>query len=71
MTLTLKKAELWRIVTNVKKILTLNSKIIDSIEIELKEDAISDHHMRDEKTVDKIDKMCTNNDQMKFFSLVA
>jgi hypothetical protein len=38
MTLALKEAELWRIVINVKRILTLNSKMIDSTEIELKED---------------------------------
>ncbi len=43
----------------------------DSIEIELKQDLIADHHMLDEKTVDKIDKMCTNNVQMEFFSLKA
>jgi hypothetical protein len=45
--------------------------MIDSTEIELKEDVISNHYMRDEKTVDKIGKMCTNNVQMEFFSLKA
>jgi hypothetical protein len=69
MTLALKEAELWRIVTDVKKMFTLNSKMIDSNAIKLKEDAISDHYMRNEKTVDKIDKMCINNVQMKFFSV--
>jgi hypothetical protein len=67
----LKKTELWRIVSDVKKISTLNSKMIDSIEKKLKEDVIADYHMLDEKTVDKIDKMCINNVQMKFFSLKA
>jgi hypothetical protein len=67
----LKKIELWRIVTNVKKIFTLNSKIIDSNAIELKENVIFDYHFLNEKTVDKIDKMCINNVQMKFFSLKA
>jgi hypothetical protein len=51
--------------------LTLNSKMIDSNAIELKENVISDYHSLNEKTVDKIDKMCTNNVQMKFFSLKA
>ncbi len=69
MILALKKTELWRIVSDVKKTLTLNSMMIDSIEIELKEDVIADYHMLDEKTVDKIDKMCINNVQMKFFSV--
>jgi hypothetical protein len=32
--------------------------MIDPIEKKLKEDVIADHHMLDEKTVDKIDKMC-------------
>jgi hypothetical protein len=45
--------------------------MIDSIEKKLKEDVIADYHMLDEKTVDKIDKMCTNNVQMKFFLLKA
>jgi hypothetical protein len=35
----------------------------------LKEDVIANYHMLDEKTVDKIDKMCINNVQMKFFSV--
>jgi hypothetical protein len=43
--------------------------MIDSIEKKLKEDVIADYHILDEKTVDKIDKMCTNNVQMKFFSV--
>jgi hypothetical protein len=43
--------------------------MIDSIEKKLKEDVIADHHMLDEKTVDKIDKMCINNVQIKFFSI--
>jgi hypothetical protein len=51
--------------------LKLNSQMIDSIEKKLKKDVIADYHMLDEKTVDKIDKMCTNNVQMKFFSLKA
>jgi hypothetical protein len=41
----------------------------NSIEKKLKEDVITDYHMLDEKTVDKIDKMCINNVQMKFFSV--
>ncbi len=45
--------------------------MIDSIEKKLKKDLIADYHMLDEKTVDKIDKMCINNVQMKFFSLKA
>ncbi len=69
MTLALKETELWRIVSDVKKMLKLNSQMIDSIEKKLKEDVIADYHMLDEKTVDKIDKMCTNNVQMKFFSV--
>ncbi len=71
MILALKEAELWRIVSDVKKTFTLNSQMIDSIEKKLKEDVIADYHMLDEKTVDKIDKMCTNNVQMKFFLLKA
>ncbi len=71
MILALKKTELWRIVSNVKKMLMLNSMMIDSIEKKLKKDVIADYHILDEKTVDKIDKMCTNNVQMKFFSLKA
>jgi hypothetical protein len=67
MILVLKKTELWRIVTNVKKTLTLNSKIIDLNAIEVKKDVISDPYMRNKKTVDKIDKMYTNNVQIKFF----
>jgi hypothetical protein len=51
--------------------LTLNSQMIDSIEKKLKEDVITNYHMLDEKTVDKIEKMCTNNVQKKFFSLKA
>jgi hypothetical protein len=51
--------------------LMLNSMMIDSIEKKLKKDVIADYHILDEKTVDKIDKMCTNNVQMKFFSLKA
>ncbi len=43
--------------------------MIDSIEKKLKKDVIADYHILDEKTVDKIDKMCTNNVQKKFFSL--
>jgi hypothetical protein len=43
--------------------------MIDSIEKKLKKNVIADYHMLDKKTVDKIDKMCTNNVQMKFFSL--
>jgi hypothetical protein len=45
--------------------------MIDSIEIKLKQNQIANHHMLDEKTVDKIDKMCINNVQIKFFSLKA
>jgi hypothetical protein len=71
MILALKKTELWRIVSDVKKMLMLNSMIIDSIEKKLKKDVISNYHMLDEKTVDKIEKMCINNVQMKFFSLKA
>ncbi len=51
--------------------LTLNSKTIDSNAIELKQNAISNYYSLNEKTVDKIDKMCINNVQMKFFSLKA
>ncbi len=69
MTFALKKTELWRIASNVKKTFTLNSMMIDSIEKKLKKDVIADYHMLDEKTVDKIDKMCINNVQMKFFSV--
>jgi hypothetical protein len=69
MTFALKKTELWEIVSNVKKTFTLNSMMIDSIEKKLKKDVIADYHILDEKTVDKIDKMCTNNVQKKFFSL--
>ncbi len=71
MTFALKEAELWRIVSDIKKVFTLNSQMIDSIEKKLKKDVIADYHMLDEKTVDKIDKMCINNVQMKFFSLKA
>ncbi len=71
MILALKKTELWRIVSDVKKMFKLNSQMIDSIEKKLKKDVIADYHMLDEKTVDKIDKMCINNVQMKFFSLKA
>jgi hypothetical protein len=71
MILALKEAELWRFVTDIKKMLTLNSKTIDSNAIELKQNAISDYYSLNEKTVDKIDKMCINNVQMKFFSLKA
>jgi hypothetical protein len=66
-TFALKKTELWRIVSNVKKTFTLKSMTIDSIEKKLKEDVIADYHILDEKTVDKINKMCINNVQMKFF----
>jgi hypothetical protein len=69
MILALKKTELWRIVSDVKKTFTLNLMMIDSIEKKLKKDLIADYHMLDEKTVDKIDKMCINNVHMKFFSL--
>jgi hypothetical protein len=71
MILALKKTELWRIVSDVKKTFMLNSMMIDSIEKKLKKDVIADYHILDEKTVDKIDKMCINNVQMKFFSLQA
>jgi hypothetical protein len=71
MILALKKTELCRIVSDIKRILTLNSKMIDSIEIDLKQILITNHHMLNEKTVNKIDKMCINNVQMKFFSLKA
>jgi hypothetical protein len=43
--------------------------MIDLIEKNLKEDVIADYYMLDEKTVDKIDKMCINNVQMKFLSV--
>ncbi len=43
--------------------------MIDSIEKKLKKDVIADYHMLDEKTVDKIDKMCINNVQIKFLSV--
>jgi hypothetical protein len=69
MTLALKKAELWRIVSDIKRILTLDSKMTDPNAIELKQDAISDYYSLNEKTVDKIDKMCINNVQMEFFSI--
>ncbi len=65
----LKETDLWRIVSDVRKVFTLNSKMIDLIEKNLKEDVIADYYMLDEKTVDKIDKMCINNVQMKFLSV--
>ncbi len=71
MILALKEAELWRIVSDIKKVFTLNSQMIDSIEKKLKKDVIADYHMLDAKTVNKIEKMCTNNVQIKFFSLKA
>jgi heme oxygenase len=71
MILALKEAELWRIVSGIKKIFTLNSTMIDPIKKKLKKDVIADYHMLDEKSVDKIDKICINNVQMKFFSLKA
>jgi hypothetical protein len=64
----LKETELWRIVSNVKKIFTLNFKD-DRFDRKKAEDVITDYHMLDEKTVDEIDKMCINNVQIKFFSL--
>ncbi len=54
-----------------QKSFTLNSQMIDSIEKKLKKNVIANYHMLDEKTIDKIDKMCINNVQMKFFSLKA
>jgi hypothetical protein len=43
--------------------------MIDSIEKKLKKDIIADYHMLHEKTIDKIEKICINNVQMKFFSV--
>jgi hypothetical protein len=71
MTLALKEAELWRIVSGTKKVPKLDPQVTDPTEKELKEDVIADYHMLDEKAVGKIGKMCTNNVQMEFFSLKA
>jgi hypothetical protein len=45
--------------------------MIDSIEKKLKENVIADYHIFEEKAIDKIDKMCINNVQIKFCSLKA
>jgi hypothetical protein len=54
MILTFKKTELWTIVTNVKKMFTLNSKMIDSNVIKLKQNVIFNYYFLNEKTIDKI-----------------
>jgi hypothetical protein len=43
--------------------------MIDSNKIELKKKQIAEYYILDEKIVEKIDKMCTNHVQMKFFSI--
>jgi hypothetical protein len=44
---------------DIKFFLSLK-EVIDSNKIELKKKQIAEYHMLDEKTIEKIDKMCTN-----------
>jgi predicted regulator of amino acid metabolism with ACT domain len=55
--------------SDIKLLSVLNKKMIDSNKIELKKKQIAEYYMLNKKTVKKIDKMCTNYVQMKFFSI--
>ncbi len=66
--LVLKKAKFRKLVFDIKFFISLK-EMIDSNKIELKQKQIAEYHMLDEKIVEKIDKMCTNHVQMKFFSI--
>jgi hypothetical protein len=55
---------------DIKFLPVLNEKMITNPnKIELKKKQIVEYYMLDEKIVEKIDKMCTNHVQMKFFSI--
>ena len=74
MTLALKEAELWKIVTGTKKKpVALEAKEDDSEErtekIEQRLEAISDFEDLEEKAIGKIGKMCINAVQMEFMSV--
>jgi hypothetical protein len=55
-------------VSDIKSFLSLK-EVIDPNKIELKKKQQAEYHMLNEKIVEKIDKMCTNHVQMKFFSI--
>ncbi len=51
------------------KLLPVLKKVIDLNKIELKKKQIAEYYILSEKIVEKIDKMCTNHVQIKFFSI--
>ncbi len=55
---------------DIKLLSVLNEKMITNPnKIEQKKKQIAEYYMLNEKIVEKIDKMCTNHVQMKFFSI--
>ncbi len=54
---------------DIKFLFVVNEKMIDPNKIELKKKQIAEYYTLNKKILEKINKMCTNHVQMKFFSI--